>query len=234
MKSNIQTTVKSIALLYLFIALCGGFAFFVGFEALVVSNDIHATTTNILSDIFTFRLGIVADGLLLLSEIIVTVLLYKLFKPVNKTQAQIAAAARFAMTALIGINILNKLIVLELLSGASYLTHFTLQQQEALAYIFLQAYGYGSLIWGLFFALHLFIMSRLICTSNFVPKIFAALFFFASAGYFINSMGLFLLPHYADILNTIVLLTIPAELSLVFWFLFKGINQDAWEKVNAN
>ena len=148
---EIKTTAKFAGLLYLLIAVFGGFAFFAGYEGLIVKGNAIATTNNILDSEMLFRVGILGDSFTFLGEIVLTILLYKLFKPVGKTLSQIAAFSRLAMTTMIGMNVLNKLLVLQLLSGADYLSAFQPEQLQALAMLFLNAYGIGSLIWGTVF-----------------------------------------------------------------------------------
>jgi len=223
---KIKTTARFAGLLYLLIAVFGGFAFFAGYEGLIVKGDAVATTNNILDSELMFRVGILGDSFTFLGEIVLTILLYKLFKPVGKTWSQIAAFSRLAMTTMIGMNVLNKLLVLQLLSGADYLSAFQPEQLQALSMLFLSAYGIGSLIWGLFFALHLVIIGYLIIKSGYAPKILGVLFVFASLGYLINSLGLFILPQYEEVYTIVILATIPAELSFAFWLLIKGLKTD--------
>jgi len=223
---KIKTTARFAGLLYLLIAVFGGFAFFAGYEALIVKGDAALTTNNILDSELMFRIGILGDSFTFLGEIVLTILLYKLFKPVGKTLSQIAAFSRLAMTTMIGMNVLNKLLVLQLLSGADYLSAFQPEQLQALSMLFLSAYGIGSLIWGFFFALHLVIIGYLIIKSGYAPKILGVLFVFSSLGYLINSLGLFILPQYEAIYTVVILATIPAELSFAFWLLIKGLKTD--------
>ena len=221
---KMKTTAKFAGLLYLLIAIFGGFAFFGGYESLIVKGNAALTTANILESEFMFRIGIIGDSFTFLGEIILTILLYKIFKPVNKKWSQIAAFSRLAMTAMIGMNVLNKLMALHLLSGDSYLIAFQPEQLQALSMLFLNAYGYGSLVWGLFFSLHLVIIGYLIIKSNYVPKVLGVLFVFASFGYMIDSIGRFILPQFDTVYQVIVLATIPAELAFAFWILIKGVS----------
>jgi hypothetical protein len=103
---------------YLLIAICGGFAFFAGYEDLTVAGDATATANKIVESQFRFRLEIAIDSLLVLGEMALNVLLYIVFKPVSKTLSMVAACSRLAMTAMIDMNVLNKLVVLQLLSDA--------------------------------------------------------------------------------------------------------------------
>ena len=227
---SIKRTTRFAGSLYLLIAIFGGFAFFAGYESLMVTADAGATTKHVLAAEMMFRVGVLGDSFTFLGEIILTILLYEIFKPVSKSLSQIAAFSRLAMTAMIGMNVLNKLLVLQLLSGADYLSVFQPEQLQALAMLFLKAYGYGSLIWGLFFSLHLVIIGYLIIKSGYVPKVLGLLFIFASFGYMINSFGLFILPQYEAIYQIIVLATIPAELAFAFFLLIKGISVEKYSK----
>ncbi len=228
--NSIQKTARVAGLLYLFIAVCGGFAFFAGYETLIVAGDAAATANKLLKSESVFRLGMAGDAFTFLGEIVLTVLLYNMFKPVNKTYSLVAAFSRLAMTAMIGVNLLNKLIALHLLSGADYLAVFTSGQLQALMLLFLNAYGYGSLIWGIFFGLHLLIIGYLIFKSTYFPKVLGLLLIFASLGYWIDSFGNMLLPQYDAIYTVIVLSTASAELVFAFWLLIKGVNVEQWKK----
>ncbi len=228
--SSISKTARLSGFLYLLIAVCGGFAFFAGYESLIVSGDATATANNIIKSESIFRLGFAGDALTFLTEIVLTILLYHLFKPVNKTLSQIAAFSRLAMTAMIGMNLLNKLIALHLLSSAEYLTVFTTEQLYAIVNLFMTAYGFASLIWGVFFGLHLLIIGYLIFNSSYFPKVLGLLFALASFGYLIDSFGNFLLPQFEAVYTMIVLATVPAELAFAFWLLIKGINVEQWKQ----
>ena len=229
-KSNsIKKIARISGVLYLFIAVCGGFAFFAGYETLMVAGDATATANLIMSSESTFRIGLAGDAFTFLGEIALTVLLYVLFKPVNKILSLVAALSRLAMTAMIGMNLLNKVIAFHLLSTADYLGTFTADQSQALAHLFLTAYGYGSLIWGIFFGLHLLIIGYLIFKSSYFPKILGLLFVFAASGYFIHSFGNFLFPQYEAIYNVVILATVPAELAFALWLLIIGINVEQWK-----
>ncbi len=228
--SSISKIARFSGFLYLFIAVCGGFAFFAGYENLLVPEDSAATANNIINSEAIFRIGFAGDALTFLGEIVLTILLYQLFKPVSKTFSQIAAFSRLAMTTMIGMNLLNKLIVLHLLNSADYSAIFTTEQLHALVNLFMTAYGFGSLIWGIFFGLHLLIIGYLIFNSSYFPKLLGILFAFASFGYLIDSFGTFLLPQFGAFYTVVILATIPAELAFAFWLLIKGVNGKQWEK----
>ena len=228
--SSIKRTARITGGLYLIIAVASAFAFFVAYEGLIVPEDATATANNIMASEGLFRIGFVGDSVTFLSEVVLVVLLYVLFRPVSKTLSLIAAAFRLAMTVMQGTNLLNKVTALLLLDGAGYATAFEPDQLHTLVSLFLSAYEYGALIWGTFFGLHLLVVGYLLYKSGYYPKILGVLFVLASAGYLIDSFGNLVLPQFAEVYTWIVLATIPAELSFAVWLLIKGVNVEKWEK----
>ena len=228
--NSIKKTARITGALYLIIAIAMGFSFTAAFSNLIVPGDATATANNIVASESLFRIGFVGDSVTFLSEIVLVVLLYVLFKPVSKTLSLVAASFRLAMTVMQGMNLLNKVTALLLLSGAGYSTVFEPDQLHSLVLLFLNAYEYGALIWGTFFGLHLLVLGYLLFKSGYFPRILGVLFVFASFGYLIDSYGHLLLPQYTEIYTVVVWATVPAELSFAVWLLIKGVNVEQWEK----
>jgi len=196
---------------------------------LIVPGDAATTADNIMASEGLFRAGIASDSIVFLIEIVVTVLLYVLLKPVNKTLSLVAAFSRLAMTVIQGINLFNHFTALELLSGAGYLTVFEPDQLYALVLLFLNAHENVVLIWGLFFGLHLFVLGYLVYKSGYIPRFLGVLLIIASLCYLIQSFGNILLPKYEEIFAAIGFLSI-LELAFPLWLLIKGVNVEKWEK----
>ena len=228
---NPQKTARLAGVLYLMITLAAIVAHQYVPSNLIVQGDAAATTNNIRSSEELLRVGAVGSELIiLLSEIILSVLLYVLLKPVNKTLALLAAVSRLVMTTIHGINLLNYYFVLMLVGGSGYLSVFDPEQISGLVMLFLDAHSYGFTIGIAFLTLHVFILGYLIYQSGYFPKLLGVLFFAAGFGYLIDSFALLLSPNYA---TTPVFLAIPiaiAELAFPLWLLIKGVNADKWEK----
>ena len=146
-----------------------GLAFTAATSSLIVPGDATATASNIMASESLFRFGAVGDSVVFLVEIVLVVMLYVLFKPVSKTLSLVATFSRLAMTAMQGMNLLNKFAALLLLSGTDYLTVFEPDQLHAFVLLFLNAYEYGALIWGIFFGLHLLVLGYLLFKSGYFP-----------------------------------------------------------------
>jgi hypothetical protein len=229
--NSIKKTARVLGFLMLFHFVVAPFSIMYVPSTLIVPGDAATTAINIMASESLFRIGIVGQSTLFLTEIVMVVLLYVLLKPVSKTLSLVAAFSRLAMAVIMGINLLNHFTALLLLSGADYLTVFEPDQLHALVLLFLNAYNYVVLIGQLFFGLHLFVLSYLVYKSGYIPRILGVLLVFASLGYLTESFGNFLFPKYAEIFVWVV--TVPAviaELSLTFWLLIKGVNVEQWEK----
>jgi len=227
---SIQKIAKVAGALYLLIAVLAGFVHFYVPGKLIVPGDVVATAGNIMASTGLFRMSIAAELVILLSEIVLSVLLYLLFKPVNKTLSLVAAVSRLAMTVVHGVNLLNHFIVLLLVGGAAYLTVFQPNQLQALVTLFLDSYNYGYTIGIVFFTLHTFTLAYLIFKSGYFPKILGVLFVVAAFGYLIDSFSHVLIPGYKTGPAYIALPIAIAEIAFPLWLLIKGVNVEGWEK----
>ena len=227
--TSINKSARIAGFLYFLIAIVAAFVHFYVPAQLVVAGDATATANQMMASEGLFRISMGSELLLLLIEVVLTVLLYQLLKPVNQTLSLVAAASRLVMTTIHGINIVNHFFVLLLLSGAGYLSVFEPNQLHALVMLFLDAYGYGYTIGIVFFVLHTFPLGYLIYKSGYFPKFLGLLFLVAAFLYLIDGFSLLLVGNY----TTPVYVAIPialAEIAFPLWLLIKGVNVEEWKK----
>ena len=129
--------------LYLVIAVFGMFAIGYVPSVIIEAGDAVTTANNLLSNMALFNMGIFGDVVVLLVEIVLTVMLYVMFKPVNITLSLVATWSRMAMVIVMGINLLFNIMPVFLLSGTDYLNGFTTENLQATALIFFEAHQYG-------------------------------------------------------------------------------------------
>ncbi len=220
--NSLKKTARIAGILILVTAVFAPFSMIYIPSTLIVPEDAATTASHIMASEGLFRLGIASDSVVFLIEIVLTVLLYVLLKPVNKTLSLVAAFSRLAMIIIQGINLLNHFSVLMLISGAGYLTVFVPEQLRALILLFLDAHEYVVLIWGLFFGFHLFVLGYLVYKSGYIPKVLGILLVVASLCYLIQSFGNILLPKYEELYATLGFLSI-IELAFPLWLLIKGV-----------
>jgi hypothetical protein len=216
--------------LYLLIFFIGPFAFFLGRTSVFVPGDPTATVDNLMASESMFRLGMVAETVIVFVEIVVSALLYVLFRPVSRPLSLAAAFARFAQSILQAVNLFTAVPALLLLGGAGYLSVFEPDHLRALVLLFFDANAFMIIVWGLIFGFHLLLLGYLVYRSGFLPRILGILLIIGAVGYLAQSYGHFLVPQYDDILSTVVIaLSIPGELAFTVWLLWKGVDVEKWK-----
>jgi len=230
-KTSPLTYARIVGVFYLVIFILGPIAFFLGRTSVVVPGDPVATVDNLMASESMFRLGMVAETVIVMIEIVVSAILYVLLKPVSKPLSLASALARFAQSVLQAVNLFTAVPALLLLGGAGYLAAFEPDQLNALVLLFMDLNAFVIIIWGLLFGFHLLLLGYLVYRSGFWPRILGILLIIASLGYLAQSYGHILAPQYDDLLSTIVLVVaIPGELVFTLWLLIKGVNVERWEE----
>jgi hypothetical protein len=201
-------------------------------STLVVPGDAATTVQNVASNETLFRWGMAGEATIFLIEIALAGILYVLLRPVSRSMSLAAALARASEgVVMAAANLLTSILTLVVIGGAGYLAAFETEQLNAMALLFQEANDYVILMWGLFFALHLVLLGRLVHRSGFFPKILGVLLALAGVGYFAQSYGVLIAPGLADALETVVIvLAVPGELVFALWLLIKGVDEDGWHE----
>lgn len=215
---------------YLITIVMGVFAEVFVRGALVVRDDAAATATNILAHDGLFRLGLVADLIMMACYIAVTLLFYYLFKPVSRSLSLLAAFFSLVGIAVLAANSLNHLAPLMFIGGAQSLSAFEANQLQALALISLKMHARGYTISTVFFGSYCLLIGYLVLRSGFLPRILGALMAIGGLSFVANSIVIFLLPTLAARLPDIGMLGGIAELSLCLWLMVMGVNVARWKE----
>jgi hypothetical protein len=222
---------RSAGVSYLVTVVTGLFAEFFVRGRVIVSGDAAATAHNILASQSLYRLGFAADLIGGAAYLVVTLLLYELLKPVNRTLSLLAAFFSLVGIAVGALAGLGHLAPLFLLRGASYLNVFTIAQLQALALLALKLHAQGYLIAIVFFGFYEVLLGYLIFKSVFWPRTLGVLVSLAGLAFLINSFAIFLSLPFADALNPYLLaLDAVGEFSLMLWLLIFGVNSEKWRQ----
>jgi hypothetical protein len=194
---------------------------------LVVSGNAAATAHNILSHLSLYRLGFAAELISVVLYITVTLILYDLFRPVNRSISLFAAFFSLGGCIIQALSSLFHLAPLFVLGGAQYLSAFKVEQLQALALMFLKLRAEAANIYMVFFGCYCLVIGYLIFKSTFLPRILGV--FMAIAGF---SYQLFLSPPLAAHLFPYVVVPAGAlgELSLILWLIVFGVNSQRWKE----
>jgi hypothetical protein len=223
--NSTKTMARTAGVLYLIIAIGAGFSYGYIQSTVYEAGNAPATAGNITATPGMFRLCIAAGLVAFLCDIGVAAIFYTLLKPVSKTLSFTATLLRLAQTAILGINVLNLLAALTVVSNADYSGSFTTAQLQSMGLLFLNMYQYGFDIAMVFFGVHCLLLGYLLFQSAYFPKVLGILLALAGMSYLADSFTKFLLPQYGAATAVIVAVTaIIAELALTFRLIVKGIS----------
>ena len=217
--------------LYLINIVFGAFA--IGYipATLVVAGDAVATAHNIQAHELLYRSGLVAHMIVLASNIPLGLILYDLFKVVNRRLALLSLFFTLVGTAVEGANLLNQFTPLLFLGGEHYLSVFTPQQLQALAYMPLDSSAISYDIQQVIYAGGLLVDGYLVFKSTFLPRTVGVLLAIGGLCYLTYSFAAFLSPGFAaHLVPSIQLPSLVGEGSYCLWLLVMGVNVSRWEK----
>jgi hypothetical protein len=226
-KASPRVRARMAGLFYLIAAQAYAFAEFSVRGKLVVNGDAASTAHNILAHESLYRLGFAAELISTVFFIMVTLLFYDLFKPVNRRISLLAAVFSLIGCAIQALSSLLHLAPLVVLGGEPFLRAFKVEQLQSLALLFLMLRTQATNIYMVFFGCYNLLLGYLIFRSTFLPRILGV--FMAIAGL---TYQVFLSPPLATYLFPYVLAPAGAlgELSLVLWLLVMGVNVQKWKE----
>ncbi len=213
--------------LYLFLVVTGIFNLKYVPEKIIVSGDAAATVHNIVAFDSLYRWGIVVGFFGFIGFLLLPLVLYKLFKPVNEIHAKLMVTFAVISVPISFINMANKFAVLSLISGADYLKVFSNEELQGQVMFYNNLYNDGNLIAMIFWGLWLFPFGYLVFKSGFLPKILGVLLMIGCFGYVITVVGNTLFPNYHElgITSYVLLPGSLGELGTCLWLLIMGAKE---------
>ena len=219
--------------LYLTIAICGGFSIGYVPAQIVVAGDGASTAANLIEQLGLFRLGALADSVVILLEIAITVILYQMFRTTSPRLALIALVSRMAMIVVMGINLLLWVMPFVLLIQPMGLNP---TDSQAFAQIFFEAHALGIYVWQLFFGAHLLALGWVILRSRLVPHLLGWGLFIGAFGYLIQGLVELTFTDVTaldiTIIGLLVIVTL-SELGFGLWLLIRGLRGNNAQSIST-
>ncbi len=218
-------TARLAGLLYFLVVITGIFSLLYVPSKLIVWDNPSITVENIKVSEGLFRLEILSGLLCYLFFLLLPLVLYQLFKKTNKIVAVAMVVLAVASVPISFGNMVHKLDILSLISGAEYLNVYTPAQIQARVMLALESYNSGNLIAQTFWGLWLFPFGYLVFKSGFLPKLLGIFLMVGSIGYFLDFVGRIVCSDFGS-LWIADYITIPAsigEIGTCLWLLIMGI-----------
>lgn len=211
-------------ILYLLMAITGGFGIMYVPSNIIVEGDPTATAIKVVESEFLFRLVIVSNLICQTSFVFLVLALSRLFKEVDTKLTKLMLTLVTVAVPIAFLNTLNLIAVQLVLIDADYLSVFEPNQLNAIVMMFLKLHGQGNIIAQVFWGLWLYPFGILIIKSKFIPKIIGVFLVIGCFAYLGITLTSLLFPHYSEMTTSI--LTLPlviGEFSIIFWLLIVGI-----------
>lgn len=224
-----KTTARIAGLFYLMVVLTGIFSLMYVPNKLIVWDNATSTFQNITANETLFRLGVISGLDCYLFFLFLSLVLFKLLKPVNENYAKLMVLFVFLSVPIFFINIQNELNILSLLNDPNFINLFSTEQMKSQVLIYLNQYDNGMFIVHIFSGLWLFPFGYLVFKSGFLPKFLGILLILGSFGYLINFTGYTLFKNYSE-LGISKFVSLPAsigEIGTCLWLLIIGVKEKA-------
>ena len=223
--NKVRPLARLAGILYLFIAIVGGFSIGYVQSAIVEDGNAVATFNNLKTNLGPMQMGISGDIVVLVLETWLTVLLFQLFRGLGKTEMLIATFSRLAMAIIMAINLVIYLAPYVLVSQSSYVESIGQTSVEAWVLLFYQLHKYGELAWQVFFAIHLFSLGFVLKKGEKTPKALGWLMLIGSFGYAGDSITQLVQVNTEQtvmVFGALLVLAVIAEFWFAFWLVIKG------------
>ncbi len=213
------------------IVILAGVAAVVGGVSLDLSGDPGLFAANALASASKVRLAFVINFFGKICYLGVTVLLYELLKPVNRSVALFGAFCGLAGL-MSGAGSVNSFAALSLLEESRRAAEPIASQLEATVKMFLGAGAPGFGVEMVYFGCQILSVGYLIVRSHFIPRAIGVLLLLAGSSYIIASFTSFVSPVLGTrVLPLIVPIALLGEGALALWLVVKGVDVEQWRSM---
>ena len=194
----------------------------------IVAGDAAATARNITASPMLYRLGFASYLIEGLCDVALAWIFYVLLRAVNREIALLSAFFGLVSTAVYAVSELFYFAALVILRNAAALAAFSPDQLNALALLSLKISANCGWIFLAFYGVPSVLRGYLIYRSRYLPKFLGVLLIIAGFGFITKDFLVVLAPNYAS--NLLLAPMFLAGLALMFWFLFKGVDAEEWQR----
>jgi hypothetical protein len=215
-------------LLYLVVAITGGFAQLVARGSVLVPGDAAATAGNIRANAGMVQLGFAADAVNVVAFIILALLLHAILSPTSPGLSRTFTTLAVVAAGIMGLDLANHAAALVVATDPSFAARMGADAADSVAALFLNVHQYGYLAAEVFFGLWLVPLGAAIYRSGAFPRwlgiglVIGGVSYLASFGITAASPA-----FHAEVSTLVAMPAAIAELSLMLWLLIRGADVPA-------
>jgi hypothetical protein len=209
--------------IYLALALATAFGFY---HAPIVQGDLNVIGRMLIKSDLRFHIAVLADVLAAVLSVPLALLLYELFRPIERVQAALMALLLLVAMPISFVVALNYVAAQWLLSGATLVAAIPDAQRHAFGMLFLGLHTYGVLAVEIFWGLWLLPFGLLVIRSRYLPRAIGFLLIIGGVAYIAHSMTSLLLGgHRIALYERVTMLArAAAEFPAILWLVIRGAN----------
>ena len=224
-----STLVRKVALragvLYLLIALIAPIGIIYVPSKLFIPANAVATAAAIQDSEWLLRLGMASELIHQAIEVFLSLVLYRLFKPVQEQWAKQMLVLCLIPIPIMFLNTVNEVGAVVVLGGYSFLSPFTAPQLDVLAYLFMRLHGAGITVATVFWGLWLLPLSALLFRARFGSRVVGVLAALAGTAYVVDALTKITLPQASQWASMLTTPAEAAELAVIAWLLYVGVRR---------
>lgn len=190
---------------------------------LIVPDNPLSTAQNIRDNAMLYNLSIAGSLITQLIHIFIVLLLWHLFKSVNRNLSALILVLGLVSVPIAMLNSVNTFAAQLAVSNDAFLYGITTLQSESLMMFFLKLYEKGLLIAQVFWGLWLFPIAFLVYESGYFHKITGHFLIIAGLGYVLASFGEIIFPASSStFVFTIFTIMTMGEILFMLWVVIGG------------
>lgn len=218
---------RTAGVLYLLVAVFGGFAQGYVEPRMYVPDDAAATAGNLAASVGLVRLGVVSDLVNQTVFMFLALTLSTLLRQVHRSMARAMVVLVALAAGIASLNVVFELAGLRVATGAVDLSTLGAQGSDAVVLLLLDMQHHGVLIAQIFFGLWLVPLGYLAYKSGWFPRLLAVLLVLAACCYLIDLVTAFLVPDLDQLFHTVIVIPcVIAEVWMVGYLLLVGVRHD--------
>jgi hypothetical protein len=212
------------------ISIAGGMFAEVYVRAKLIAHDPATTIQNILANEQTYRLGSAAEFVGTAVYLALTVILYRLLAPINRTVSLIAAFFSAAGCTMWMMNLAFDAAPLVFIAGTQAASGVP-DQTQSLTFALLKLHPEALILGMICFGVQCLLLGYLIVRSTFLPKVLGALLAVGGVGYLVAGFTHILSPTIAMQIGRYTFLPgEAAEVIMALWLTVIGVSAAKWKE----
>lgn len=220
-----RTFARFAGVLYIVSAVAGFFSILWVLSQLTVAGDPQASLALIAQRPGLFMAGIAGDVVMMTAEVLLSAMLFAMFRPFGQALAVTALAARLLMAAVMAAMLLPQAGIFQLATNGGAFAAMDDGLRADIGWLLRQIHDAGVWVWQVFFTVHLWCLGVLALRSGAVPRLLALGLIVGSTGYIFDSLQAFAFPDSGALMiagGVLLGIVTLSEIGFALWLLIRG------------